>query len=295
MSPLPKGYFYLFLKHTLKIEFMDFENDQWDQADKDFVIWLNENNNESNLEQTNILKATYLTFRQKQIEKFKNLCEVAFDFYQEQIRINIDNVAEESQILFRMKPLSESELMEQIHIENFEIIQGILSGDQQTFNNLYEDEFPKVVRLIEKNSGNINMAKDIFQDALIVLIEKVYSQNLDLTCSISTYLYSIGRFLWMDQLRKNKRLIRLDDSYDHLKAEVSVAGFENAPDIYDEVHNAIESLGDPCKKLLECFYYQNLGWDEIAQSLGYSSAASARNQKYKCLERIRGKINIEVS
>jgi hypothetical protein len=53
-------------------------------------------------------------------------------------------------------------------------------------------------------------------------------------------------------------------------------------------------LGDPCKELLECFYYKNLSWSEIASRLGYSSAASARNQKYKCLERIRKAVNVEV-
>jgi hypothetical protein len=47
-------------------------------------------------------------------------------------------------------------------------------------------------------------------------------------------------------------------------------------------------------KGLKSYYYKNQSWDEIASSLGYASAASARNQKYKCLERIRKTLNVEV-
>lgn len=70
--------------------------------------------------------------------------------------------------------------------------------------------------------------------------------------------------------------------------------FYTTPDIFDTVRTTIETLGDPCKQLLECFYYKNMNWDEIASKLGYSNAASARNQKYKCLERIRKTVNVEV-
>jgi predicted DNA-binding protein YlxM (UPF0122 family) len=49
----------------------------------------------------------------------------------------------------------------------------------------------------------------------------------------------------------------------------------------------LEKITDPCKGLLESFYFDQLSWDAIAEKYGYSNAASARNQKYKCLERIR--------
>ena len=81
--------------------------------------------------------------------------------------------------------------------------------------------------------------------------------------------------------------------YSYTNAEITVAGFEITPDIFENVNRAIETLGDPCKQLLECYYYKNLSWAAIASKLGYANAASARNQKYKCLERIRSKVNIE--
>ena len=161
------------------------------------------------------------------------------------------------------------------------------------FNRFYEYEFPKIVRFILANKGTLESAKDLFQDTLVVFIEKVYRKELDLTCSLGTYLYSICRNLWLDQLRKDKLSISLIDHYSNSEPLMFVSS-DLAPDIYENVNTAIESIGDPCKQLLESYYYKSLSWDEIASSLGYANAASARNQKYKCLERIRKTLNIEV-
>lgn len=175
------------------------------------------------------------------------------------------------------------------------IIDGILSGDQTVFNSLYEYEFPKVINLIIKNSGNIEMVQDVFQDAIIILIEKVYAQKLDLTCSVKTYLYSICKYLWLDQLRQNKREKQMIQFFDEeYNSNDILIHFYSTPDIFDSVRTTIDSLGDPCKQLLEWYYYQNQSWEEIAVKLGYANAASARNQKYKCLERIRNIVNVEV-
>lgn len=277
---------------------MDLKNNQWDLADKDLTIWLNEDKHENRLPLFDILKSTYLTFRQKQIDRFSHFCNQAFEYYQEQERLKIQLIHEprfeDNQIMFRKESLSESEEKARTQRGNQRIINGILTGDHKIFNELYEYEFPKVVKLIIKNSGSVDIAKDVFQDAIVILMEKVYANTLDLTCTISTYLYSICRFLWMDQLRQNKREMPFNDSYSYLNVEITVAGFENTPDIYENVNKAIGTLGDPCKQLLECYYYKNLSWVEIAQTLGYANAASARNQKYKCLERIRKTVNVEV-
>lgn len=273
---------------------MDIKNNQWDLADEDLDLWLNRDKHESSLPLSDILKSAYLFFRQKQIEKFDQFCNQAFDCYQEleRLKLNLvhETVSEYSQIMFKRSDLTKSEKRTRILKENQKIINGILSGNQKVFNDLYENEFPSVVKLIINNSGSVDIAKDVFQDALVILMEKVYTNKLDLTCTVSTYLYSVCRYLWMDQLRHKKREVPLNDSYDYIKVDISIAGFNNSPDNYANVNTAIEALGEPCKQLLESYYYKNMSWTEIASSLGYTSAASARNQKYKCLERIRSKV-----
>ncbi|MFY9150389.1 MAG: sigma-70 family RNA polymerase sigma factor [Prolixibacteraceae bacterium] len=284
---------------------MDLENSNWDQADQDFSIWLNGDNNGINLPHSEILKSAYLTFRQRQIKSLLSICELAFEYYQKQVEeidffsskelkndfnfsINQEPEEEYDTPMFRKSTRVIFDFDNWARKNNEKIINGIIAGNQEVFFYLYEFEFPKVVRLIEKYSGNQEMAKDVFQDAIIILIEKIYTKKLDLTCSVNTYLYSICKFLWLDQLRQNlkeKQMIKLSDE-EYTTNDISVP-FYNTPDIFENVNLEIKKLGNPCQQLLECYYYKCMSWDEIAGILGYTNAASARNQKYKCLERIR--------
>lgn len=287
---------------------MDIENQQWDLADQELNNWLNGNKHKGRIPLSGILKSAFLAFRQKQIERISQFCTKAFEYHIEKERIRSEIVREpifeDNVVRFRIvhdlsesaeRELSEAEERDIKSKENKRVIDGILSGNQKIFNDLYEYEFPKVVNLIVRHSGNIETAQDVFQDAVIILIEKVYSNKLDLTCSIETYLYSICKYLWMDQLRRNKRVIQMIKLFDKefITNDFSIYHY-STPDIYETVNTEINKLGDPCQQLLECYYYKQMSWEEIAIKLGYATAASARNQKYKCLERIRSKVNIEV-
>lgn len=274
---------------------MDFDNKQWDIADNDLTNWLNGKDRGNSIELTDILKSTFLVFRKKQQGWLEQFCNQSFDYLIENRYKKLDDFFFDSGIRFKYAPLSESEQIYRDKLKkekNEKLVKGILSGDQEVFNHFYENEFPKIVRFILDNSGTLESAKDVFQDALVVFIEKAYRNELDITCHFGTYFYSICRNLWLVQLRKVKSAISLIDHYSHDES-LRFVSIELAPDIYENVNSAIETLGDPCKELLECFYYKNLSWVEIASKLGYSSAASARNQKYKCLERIRNIVNVE--
>ena len=50
---------------------------------------------------------------------------------------------------------------------------------------------------------------------------------------------------------------------------------------------ALNSLGEPCKSLLESYYLGKKGMNEIAIDFGYTNADNAKNQKYKCLMRLK--------
>lgn len=276
---------------------MNLENKHWDLADRNLSDWLNGDNRKAQLPISDLLKSAYLIFRQKEKERLSHFCKKAIEYCQEREMVLSQRVKEaeyrDDGIRYRLKYQSQIRV-EKPKIANQRIITGILSGDYNVFYELYVYEFPKVVKLITRNSGSLEMAQDVFQDAIVILMEKVYAKKLNLKCSIKTYLYSICKILWFDQLRqhnKERQLLRFYDEYD-CADEISIPTY-TTPDVFENVASAINSLGDPCRKLLECFYYKNMSWKEIASSLGYVNAASARNQKYKCLERIKNKVSTE--
>ena len=53
------------------------------------------------------------------------------------------------------------------------------------------------------------------------------------------------------------------------------------------MEKAIGNLGEPCKSLLEAYYLRKMNMQEIAFSFGYTNAENAKNQKYKCLMRLK--------
>ena len=50
---------------------------------------------------------------------------------------------------------------------------------------------------------------------------------------------------------------------------------------------ALSNLGEPCKTILVQYYYMKQTMQEIAAMFHYTNAENAKNQKYKCLQRLK--------
>jgi DNA-directed RNA polymerase specialized sigma24 family protein len=58
-----------------------------------------------------------------------------------------------------------------------ELLQGLAISDDKSLETIYLDNFPVVAKMILQNNGSEDDAKDIFQEAMIVLYEKVQEGN----------------------------------------------------------------------------------------------------------------------
>lgn len=170
-----------------------------------------------------------------------------------------------------------------------------LRQDQQekAFRRLYK-YFPKVEKHILINSGSKEEALDIFQDALIILYQKVQTLDENSPIKIDGFLVNTCKLLWSNELRKKK--VRTGN-------ETGLATLEFSDDIqeqiekeekYQAVENIIKQLGAKCKSILLMFYYKKVSMDAIAKKFGYKSVKSAKAQKYKCMENAR-KLALEMS
>lgn len=166
-----------------------------------------------------------------------------------------------------------------------EVIQHLRDGQRtKAFQRLYR-YFPKVKGMIKQYGGSSVDAEDVFQEALIVLCRKSTDPNFTLTASLDTYLYSVCRFTWSDELKKRKRIPPVELSKPIADVESDYAEHESR---YKLAESAFNQLGDKCKEILQLFYITKMNMTDIAEKLGYGSEQSARNQKYKCLETSRG-------
>lgn len=152
---------------------------------------------------------------------------------------------------------------------------------EKSIKKLY-NYFPPIQRFILKNGGSKDDAFDTFQDALLILINKIKTTDFQLTSSLSTYIFSICKYQWQISLNKQNRFHQFAQNF--IENEFNV---EQEEEKYINASKAFQLLGEKCKALLTAFYYQKLNMIQIADEFGYDSEKVAKNQKYKCLEKAR--------
>ncbi len=169
-----------------------------------------------------------------------------------------------------------------------QLLKGLARNEQKAAEEIYRHNYNLIQALIVNNSGTAEDARDIFQEAMVVLFEKARSGNFELNCQIRTYLYSVSRRLWLKKLQQNHRYATdLENTGDEVPVESDLGIHEQKEEEYKLMHEAIGTLGEPCKSLLEAFYFKKKNMQEIAESFGYTNAENAKTQKYKCLTRLK--------
>jgi len=167
------------------------------------------------------------------------------------------------------------------------LLEGLAKNDRKAVETIYKDNFNAIQSLVINNNGSADDAKDVFQEAMVVLYEKAKSGSFELNCLIKTYLYSVGRRLWLKKLLQQNRFMINDGQEESIPVDEDLEDHEQKDQEFELMEKALGSLGEPCKSLLEAFYLQKRNMQEIALSFGYTNADNAKNQKYKCLMRLK--------
>lgn len=167
-----------------------------------------------------------------------------------------------------------------------EVLLLLQQGNEKILRQVYRQYYQMVVNLVINNGGSLQEAKDIYQETIIIFYDKVKSDDFELNCRIKTFLYSVARRLWLKQLqRKNRYTSNLSDSEEYMEVSLEQVGQKEQQ--FDAMHEALESLGEPCRSILKDFYMHNQSMEEITEKFGYTNTDNAKNQKYKCLKRLK--------
>jgi RNA polymerase sigma factor (sigma-70 family) len=169
-----------------------------------------------------------------------------------------------------------------------EIVLGILNDSKDTLNQLYISYFPMVLQLVLKNNGNEDDAKDLFQESIIVLYNKVKGGNFELNSKLKTFLYSVCRRLWLKRLNEQSKTIRnVQDFSEIIAVEDDLEKQDEKDKQFAIMESSLLQLGEPCKTIIEDYYIHNRSMQEICEKFGYTNADNAKTQKYKCLQRLK--------
>jgi RNA polymerase sigma factor (sigma-70 family) len=157
---------------------------------------------------------------------------------------------------------------------------------------IYQEYFPVIKYMVNSNSGANEDAEDVFQDGIIIIYKKIIENQLTLTSSFKTFIYSVCRNVWLQKLNKQKALT---DEFGDMEMFV-----ELSEDVLREINNDdlekhrlfqkhFLSLGEDCQKVLRLFM-KDVPLREIASIMGFKTEKYAKTRKYLCKEELKRRI-----
>jgi len=183
-------------------------------------------------------------------------------------------------------------------IKNFpdqELVANLRSGKRmdETIKTIYRDYFETLSWYVLNNSGSRQDAEDVFQEVVVNFIDLVQKDKFRGESTVKTFLYSLNRFTWLNELKRRGRSLareaRYEKAQDFAIADVSkeMTGRESTAQVIE----LVERLGENCKKILLMFYYEDFSIKEILDELHYENEQVVRNKKHKCMKQLEKMVN----
>jgi RNA polymerase sigma factor (sigma-70 family) len=180
-----------------------------------------------------------------------------------------------------------------IHYSDEAILEGLRLRSDYIINFTYKEFYPLIKFLVTGNGGAEEDAEDIFQDGIVTLYNKIILNQLVLTSSFKTYMYSVCRNLWLQKLTKRKAIFdKLEDVEKYIdlpKDMLQEASIEET-----EMQRIIQmhylSLPDDCQRVLKLFI-KKMPIREIAGIMGFKTENYARTRKYLCKQDLKKRVS----
>jgi RNA polymerase sigma factor (sigma-70 family) len=171
------------------------------------------------------------------------------------------------------------------------ILDGLKKRDSGIIRYVYKEYYPTIKFLITTNSGTETDAEDVFQDALVVLFKKIAREDLILTSSFKTFLYSICRNLWLQRLDRrvfSNEFLEMEDLSD-LQDNLYLEQPEEEHEKYRLFQQHFLRLSEDCQKILQLFLGKT-SLKEIAEIMGFKTEKYAKTRKFMCKEKLKNSI-----
>ncbi|MCC6839492.1 MAG: sigma-70 family RNA polymerase sigma factor [Flavobacteriales bacterium] len=164
-------------------------------------------------------------------------------------------------------------------------MEGLLRNDPHVIGKLYAAHLPAVRHYVLRNNGSVDEAKDIFQEAVLVLWLNAKEGRFHDTAGQDPggFLFRVAKNKWTDVLRsaakKHMRVMRSD-------LEQPMEQDQADEDQLDRLRAIYGTLDEKCRTVLDRFYHQRMDLAAIAESLGVTEE-SIRTIKYRCMMKLR--------
>lgn len=168
-----------------------------------------------------------------------------------------------------------------------------LRNDPRHFEVVYKNYRDSSFRWLKKyHRVTKELIEDVYQDAVLVLLEKSRNPEFELTSSVQTYLNSICRNQLLSIYRRPGPIL-IPEPSDFDESIIDWFHYNEYAEEKEErltlLERAFEQFrikNEKCYQILKMQYYDKFKMSRIAELVGLSNSSSAKTQANKC----RGKL-----
>jgi len=171
-----------------------------------------------------------------------------------------------------------------------ETLQKIKEGDEAFLKTLYAQNREAFINwMLRRYHCDEDDAKEAYQRAFSILYFNVKEGKVtELTSSVETYLFGIGKNVMKRIFRQNSReTVSLDHIIGHQTDELNYYEKEEKHHQKELVKQMLDKIGDPCKSVLLMYYFHRYSMESIAQRMGYKTESVAKKKKFLCLKKLK--------
>jgi len=170
------------------------------------------------------------------------------------------------------------------------VVKAIREGGksaEKAVEHLYEAYRNNFVRFVQSHNGDQEEALDVFQDAIIAVINNIERGVFKGESNIKTYLFSIGRRKWYKRFNKKMREVELNQQLRTIPAVTTEDPW--IATIGDErvaiVRKLMNQLKEKNRRIL-LLWMEGYNMTDIASLMGLKNAQVARNYKSRAMKEL---------
>jgi len=150
-----------------------------------------------------------------------------------------------------------------------EIIECLRNRQSYVVHWLSDRYMPMIRLMVYQKGGSTEDARDIFQDGLIIMLEKLDDKKFNLTCKFKTFLYCVCEHLWKTILEKRQSAANYLNRRSEPESEKDFTDMIDYQ-MYEQIIQDVFKTLDPISKKILTLYWQENSLQEIADQLGYT-------------------------
>ncbi|MEL7146871.1 MAG: sigma-70 family RNA polymerase sigma factor [Bacteroidota bacterium] len=171
--------------------------------------------------------------------------------------------------------------------KNESYLEALVGRDHQKITEIYDQYYDNVKKYIISNGGQEADAEDVFQRVLLQIAVRYRKEKFEIKSDFEGYLFIACRNSWIREAKKSKRMLTTElkeDLKDEYAVDLSMGLLEQKR--WELFNDGLSLLSDKCRQILN-LYFAKVPYDQIMDTLKYSSETVARQRVFKCKAKLK--------